>query len=119
MSSLETSRTSLSASESDDLDDSLIHQFKDFQLLSKEEIIEAIENCKKTITESEDSSEKKLLVRRLVDLRYRLTHEMAGDEKPSEINVSGHTFKIMKHSKRTFCDFCSNCIWIFQVCRCH
>lgn len=117
MSSLCTSRTSLSASDSEDPDNTLSHQFTNFHLMSKEEISEAIENCKKKIIENEDFSKRKSLVRKLVDLRYRLTqlNETDGEKKPIEINVSGHSFRIVKQTKRIFCDFCSNCIWIFQV----
>lgn len=61
------------------------------------------------------------LSRKLIELRFRLAHINALREDISvdeDLAVSGHSFKIVNKipSKRIFCDFCCNTIWIFQHC---
>lgn len=114
MSSHRTSVSSQTAS-IEEIDEDLKKFFKDFHIMTNEEITESEEKCKTMILESDESSaQQKWLVRKLVDLRYFKSSVM--NDKIDEINHNGHCFKLIKQhpSRRTFCDFCSNCIWIFQ-----
>jgi hypothetical protein len=117
-SSLLTSTSSISC----DVDEETRNLFKNFKTLSKDELTELIEKCRDMINESvEMSSERKWLIRRLIELRFRLAHINSLREdvnSDDDLSVSGHSFRIVKQipSKRMFCDWCTNTIWIFQHC---
>ena len=72
----------------------------------------------------EMSDQRKWLIRKLIELRFRLAHINALREDicaEEDMMVSGHNFKIVNKlpSKRIFCDFCTSTIWIFQhSCSC-
>lgn len=103
---------------STDIDDEIRLPFMEIHKMSKEELLDAVENCKLLISESDDMSiQRKWLIRKLVDMRYRLAHVMIErDDSKGEVNIFGHEFRPVKQipSKRLFCDFCTNCIWVFQ-----
>lgn len=124
MSSPALSESSLNASVSTsscDIDEETRNSFKNYKIMSKDELISAVEKCGELITEAEEmSSQRKWLIRRLIDLRYRLANinALREDVKGSDddVSISGHNFKVVKQipSKRIFCDVCTNVIWIFQ-----
>ncbi|CRL07782.1 CLUMA_CG020736, isoform A [Clunio marinus] len=108
-------------SSSRDIDEETKNLFKDYKIMSKDELVEIIEKCKDLITESEEmSNQRKWLIRRLIDLRYRFAHinALREDIPDDDISIAHHNFKILKQypSKRIFCDFCTNIIWMFQQC---
>jgi hypothetical protein len=103
-----------------DIDEETKNLFKN--CLSKDELEEAIEKCKTLILDAEEMSfTRRWLIRKLIDLRFRLAHINALREdvkSDDDTSIAGHNFKVLKHipSKRMFCDFCTNIIWIFQGC---
>ncbi|KAG5668046.1 hypothetical protein PVAND_016003 [Polypedilum vanderplanki] len=104
-----------------DIDDNLKSTFKNIPQMTNEELIESIEKCKNLIADSEEMSiERKWLIRKLVELRFHQVQKTAKipEKIVSELSVNSHDFRPQKGapSKRTFCDFCTNCIWIFQQC---
>lgn len=118
-SSLNTSVSSTSC----DVDEETRNLCKNYQIMSKDELIEIIEKFKALITDSEEmSAQRKWLIRRLIDLRFRLAHinALREDVKSDEdTTIAGHNFKTLKQvsSKRMFCEICTNpIIWIFQHC---
>lgn len=115
-SSLINSTSSLSC----DIDDDLKNLFKDMKTFSKIEFAEAIEKCKEMISDSDEvSAQRKWLIRKLIELRFRLAHINAlREDINTDEAISGHSFKIVNKipSKRIFCDFCCNTIWVFQHC---
>lgn len=116
------SESSLSTSTvSEDIDDEMKSVVKNFQILSKDELTSAIEKLKELITQAEEMSpQRRWLIRRLIELRFRLAHINALREDvkhDEELTVSGHNFQPLKQvsSKRMFCEVCCNpIIWIFQ-----
>lgn len=105
------------------MDESLRSLVKDYQVLSKSELSMIIDKFREMITETEEmSSQRKWLIRKLIDLRFRLAHinALREDVKSDEdTTICGHNFKPVKQvsSKRLFCDLCTNpIIWIFQQC---
>lgn len=72
------------------------------------------------ISESEEMSPQRIwLIRKLIELRYRFAYiDSMREELKADESISGHNFQVMKQapSKRLFCDFCTNVIWIFQGC---
>lgn len=118
-SSLNASTSTLSG----DIDDETKKLVKNYKILSKYELTDIIEKFKEMITETEEMSpQRRWMIRRLIDLRFRLAHinALRDDVKSDEeMTISGHNFKSVKQvsSKRIFCDFCTNPIfWIFQRC---
>lgn len=116
------SESSMSTSTiSEDIDDEHRSLVKNFQILSKDELSNVVEKLKELIAESDEmSSQRRWLIRRLIELRFRLAHINALREDvkhDEELTVSGHSFQPLKQvsSKRLFCDYCTNpIIWIFQ-----
>lgn len=116
------SENSLTSSVSCEIDSEVKNLFKSFKTLSKVELEDLIEKCKDLIVTSEEmSSQRKWLIRRLIELRFHLANINALREDvkcDDDLSVSGHNFQILKKipSKRLFCDLCTNTIWIFQQC---
>lgn len=117
-----SSESSLNTSTSCDVDEDTRNLCKNYQIMSKDELTEVIEKLKELITESDEMSPlRKWLIRRLIDLRFRLAHinALREDVKNEDSNISGHNFKTLKQvsSHRMFCDLCTNpIICIFQHC---
>lgn len=108
-----------------EIDDSVKNMFKNFKTFSKLELANVIVVCKEMVEESEEMSmQRKWLIRKLIELRFRLAHINALSEDinaDEDMTVSGHNFKIVNKlpSKRIYCDYCTNTIWIFQhSCSC-
>lgn len=106
-----------------EVDEETRNLVKNFQIMSKDELSEIIEKFKEMITESQEmSAQRKWLIRKLIDLRFRLAHINALREdvkRDEDTTIAGHNFKVLKQvsSKRMFCDLCTNpIIWIFQQC---
>ena len=96
--------------------------------MSVDELNDNISEMKEMILDSEAmSDERSLLVRRLIELRFRLNELLSesstdlNDQKSNAIadsDVFGHKFRLnsVKHlSSKVFCDQCCNVIWVFQV----
>lgn len=116
-----SSRNSLSTCDSEEIDEDFKDFMKDFHALSVDQLNESEEKCKNLIVECDESGcKRKFLVRKLIELRYRRIQLIDGsggkDEKVMDVTICGHHFKLLKQvpSKRNFCDFCSNVIWLFQ-----
>lgn len=117
----ESSMIASTSSISCDIDDETKNTFRSFKALSKVELADLIEKCKDMICQSEEmSSQRKWLIRRLIELRFRLAHinALREDISDDDLAVSGHNFRVLKKipSKRFLCDWCTNTIWIFQHC---
>lgn len=119
----ESSMNASSSTTSCDVDESLRNITKDCHMLSKPELEVIINQFRDMIMETEEmSSQRKWLIRKLIDMRFRLAHinAMREDVKSDEdTTIFGHNFKPYKQvsSKRSFCDLCTNpIIWIFQQC---
>lgn len=117
--SMNASTSTISA----DVDEQMKDLVRNYQIMSKDELIAVIEKCKEFVSETEEMSpQRRWLIRRIIDLRFRLAHITALREdvtNDEEMNVCGHNFKPIKQvsSKRLFCDLCTNpIIWIFQHC---
>lgn len=120
------SENSLNASASTtscDIDEDTRNLAKNVHAMSKDELNDVIEKFTELITESEEMSpQRKWLIRKLIDLRFRLAHINALREvvkRDEDTTIAGHNFKVLKQvsSKRMFCDLCTNpIIWIFQQC---
>lgn len=90
--------------------------------LSKEELSEAISKCKILIVNSVVcSSERKWLVRRLIELRYQLLtveevkKDLTDEEETSKSRiVLGHHFNLRYEptsTRKRYCDSCCSTIW--------
>ncbi|CAH0384202.1 unnamed protein product [Bemisia tabaci] len=96
-------------------------------LLSITELTEVISSCQESILKSEEcSEERRWLVRRLIELRYRLAvaKETLNQENQSPISetrvLRGHHFSLQKRSVATakamkFCERCCRAIWTVLV----
>lgn len=119
------------------LSDSSLHEstmsvstefIKKIKNMSVQELNDNISNMKELILESAAmSDERSSLVRRLIELRYRLT-ELSSESSTEVVeqkstaiddsDVFGHKFRlnsVKKISSKVFCDQCCNVIWVFQV----
>lgn len=104
---------------------------KKIKNMSVQELNDNISDMKELILESEAmSDERSSFVRRLIELRYRLTElssELSSDMvDPKSVaiivdsDVHGHKFRlnsVKNLSSKVFCDQCCNVIWVFQVFR--
>lgn len=114
-------RASVSTLSNLSLEESTKNLFKDFKNMSKDELVSAIAKCRVLIADTEEMSSSRVwLTRKLIDLRYRLANinALREDYKISDTSVGGHCFVELRQapSKRMYCDFCTNIIWIFQGC---
>lgn len=103
---------------------------KKIKNMSVQELNDNIRDMKELILESEAmSDERSSLVRRLIELRYRLT-ELSSESSTEVVeqkstaiddsDVFGHKFRlnsVKNLSSKVFCDQCCNVIWVFQVCK--
>jgi hypothetical protein len=117
----EASLTMSVSTTSGEIDEETRNLFKDYKIMSKDELTNSIEKCKEMISDADEMScQRKWLIRKLIELRFRLAHinALREDVKEDEVTIEGHHFKQLKTipSKRIFCDFCNNIIWVFQQC---
>lgn len=107
---------------SGDIDEETKNLVRNYQIFSKDELNDVIEKLKRLIEETDEmTAQRKWIIRRLIDLRFRLAHinALREDVKSDEESIAGHSFKQLKQvsSKRMFCDLCTNpIVWIFQHC---
>ncbi|XP_077302151.1 differentially expressed in FDCP 8 homolog [Arctopsyche grandis] len=82
---------------------------------SLSELKDNIEKCKVLISESDEcSSERKWLVRHLIELRIRVQQLEDVDENlpVARYSTMGHHFELQKNSTRKqYCDNCSSAMW--------
>jgi hypothetical protein len=106
---------------SEDVDEETRKLFKNIKIMSKDELTNSTEKCKEMISDAvEMSSQRKWLIRKLIEMRLRLANLNALRDfvREDDVSIEGHHFKLLKTkpSKRIFCDCCNNIIWIFQQC---
>lgn len=103
-----------------DISENITSLFKDFKLKSSEELGSLLQICKNLIDESAETSHQwKWLIRKSIEMRYRLANIMSDsiEDEFDNTSVASHIFKPSSSqipSKRLFCDHCTNTIWIFQ-----
>lgn len=117
----ESSLIASTSTNSRDIDEETRNLVKNLSIMSKAELANVIEKIKELLTETEEmSQQRKWLIRKLIDVRFRFAHIDALREvvkTDEDTTISGHNFKLLKKvsSKRMFCDLCTNpIIWIFQ-----